>query len=64
MSSAMIDTTKYLIEQTQANIGYTQSDEITIAFRNDDVNVPFMYSGRVQKCVRYLQQWLRSNLIN
>jgi tRNA(His) guanylyltransferase len=49
MSEAMVETTKYLISQTQANIGYTQSDEITIAFRNDDVNIPFMYSGRVQK---------------
>lgn len=49
MSNAMKETTKYLIENTQANVGYTQSDEITLAFKNDKVEVPFMYSGRVQK---------------
>jgi len=49
MSSAMIDTAKYLIEQTSANIGYCQSDEISITFRNDDVLTPFMFGGRIQK---------------
>ena len=29
MADAMIDTMKYLVEQTNACIGYTQSDEIT-----------------------------------
>lgn len=32
MTQAMIDTTSYLVEQTNADIGYTQSDEITLIF--------------------------------
>ena len=51
MSRAMIETTKDLVDQTSANIGYCQSDEITLAFMNSDPAVPFMFSGRVQKIV-------------
>lgn len=32
LSDVMIQTTKDLIEETHANIGYTQSDEITLIF--------------------------------
>ena len=51
MSCAMIQTTKDLVAQTNANIGYVQSDEITLIFKNSDHLVPFMFSGRVQKIV-------------
>jgi tRNA(His) guanylyltransferase len=50
MSQAMIDTTKDLLEQTGANIGYCQSDEISLGFRNTVEN-PIIFSGRVQKMV-------------
>lgn len=49
MTSAMIDTTKYLVASTQANVGYVASDEITLAYRNDDVSKEMMFSGRIQK---------------
>ena len=53
LSQAMIDTTKHLVTATNANIGYCQSDEISLAFIND-IEKPFMFSGRVQKIVSVL----------
>jgi tRNA(His) 5'-end guanylyltransferase len=32
MSSAMMETTKWLVSNTNADVGYTQSDEITLVF--------------------------------
>lgn len=49
MSRAMIATTKYLVENTHAAIGYTQSDEITLAFPNGDSSKEMLFDGRVQK---------------
>lgn len=48
LSQAMIDTTAELIFKTGADIGYTQSDEISLGFKNNLDN-PIMFSGRVQK---------------
>jgi hypothetical protein len=36
MSRLMIDTTKFLVEQTNARCGYTQSDEITLVWLAED----------------------------
>lgn len=49
LSLCMIETTKYLVSIFSPNIGYTQSDEISLAFSNLDKDTPFIYSGRVQK---------------
>lgn len=49
LSIAMRETTKVLVGETHAAIGYTQSDEITLVFPNLDVNKPMMYDGKVQK---------------
>lgn len=46
MSKAMIETMKYLVEKTDACIGYVQSDEISLIL--SDVKDP-MFGGRVQK---------------
>ena len=51
LSKAMIDTTKDLVNQTNADIGYCQSDEISLGFGNIDAAKEFMFSGRVQKIV-------------
>lgn len=55
MSEVMIETTKYLLDKTGADIGYCQSDEITIAFSNEygtgNEECTMMFSGRVQKIV-------------
>lgn len=55
MSQLMIDTTKYLVENTQACIGYTQSDEITLVWYNDyESPSEYMFDGKYQKLVSTL----------
>ena len=45
-TDSMIETMKFLIEETDAIIGYTQSDEISLIL--SDIKEPF-YKGRVSK---------------
>lgn len=45
----MVDTTRYLMEETGAVAGYTQSDEITLLFRPDVKEDGRYLGGRVQK---------------
>ena len=45
-TDSMIETTKFLIDETDAIIGYTQSDEISLIL--SDIKEPF-YKGRVSK---------------
>lgn len=49
LSRSMIETTKYLVDHTHASVGYTQSDEISLAYPNTDPNNQVMFDGRVQK---------------
>lgn len=44
----MIDVAKYLVEKTHALIGYIQSDEITLIWRND-YHAPMMFDGKLHK---------------
>lgn len=44
-------TTKYLIKETDANIGYTQSDEITLIWKNDSLTSEAFFGGRRDKLV-------------
>lgn len=53
MSSAMIETTKYLIERNHACIGYTQSDEMSLIFKPKE-NGTVIFGGKVQKLVSVL----------
>ena len=46
---AMVEVTKYLVEQTNAKIGYTQSDEISLVLHVDNLEGSIMFDGRVQK---------------
>lgn len=47
---AMIETTKYLVEQTHAKIGYTQSDEISLILYTENTKAgSVLFDGRVQK---------------
>ncbi len=55
MSRAMIETTRHVVEQMQAAIGYSQSDEITLAWyfpASSPTEYPF--SGRYQKLASVL----------
>jgi len=49
LSNLMVDTTKYLIEETQAKIGYTQSDEISLFWYEPDIRSQTYFDGRIQK---------------
>ena len=50
MTSSMIETTKYLVEKTNAKIGYVQSDEISLVwFIENPETSDMFFSGKVQK---------------
>lgn len=52
LTSAMDITTAYLVEKTHANVGYTQSDEITLIWhvdRSENPAAQMLFDGRVQK---------------
>lgn len=54
LSRAMIETTKFLVDETHASVGYTQSDEITLAFPNLEVEKPMLFNGKIQKLTSIL----------
>ena len=51
MANAMIETMKYLVEQSNACIGYTQSDEISLVLRDD---CDALFGGRISKLTSVL----------
>lgn len=51
LSKLMIETTKYLVKETNANCGYTQSDEITLVWYVDDINSSIYFNGRLFKMI-------------
>lgn len=53
-SAAMIETTAALVDETNACIGYTQSDEITLAWHSTDIKSQLWFDGRVCKMVSQL----------
>lgn len=54
MSQLMIETTKFLVEKTNANVGYTQSDEITLLWFNEDWGSSIFFEGKVHKMTSIL----------
>jgi tRNA(His) 5'-end guanylyltransferase len=48
-SDLMIATTSYLVEETNACIGYTQSDEISLIYYSEDTKSQVFFDGRIQK---------------
>lgn len=50
LSELMVDTTKNLLDKFQAQIGYTQSDEITLIwYEEKDSQKQYPFNGRFQK---------------
>jgi tRNA(His) 5'-end guanylyltransferase len=49
MSLAMIETAKYLVEETNACFAYTQSDEISLGYWNENDHSETLFNGRVEK---------------
>ena len=53
-SSMMVDTTLFLAKETNARIGYTQSDEITLMWLSEDYRSQIIFDGRHSKMVSQL----------
>lgn len=49
LSELMRETTKYLVKQTNARCGYTQSDEISLVWLAEDWQSEIFFSGKLQK---------------
>ncbi len=49
LSDAMVETMKYLVEKTHANLGYTQSDEISLLYYKRSSQQQPYFGARVQK---------------
>ena len=54
MSDLMIATTCYLVEETHAKLGYTQSDEISLYWVNENLESTYMFDGKYQKLTSIL----------
>lgn len=54
LTKLMIDTTKYLVRETNACMGYTQSDEITLAWHSTDAKSQIWFDGRIAKMTSQL----------
>ena len=54
MSHCMVETTKFLVEETNANIGYTQSDEISLGWYATDPKSQIFFGGRIMKMTSQL----------
>jgi tRNA(His) guanylyltransferase len=50
----MVEVTKILVKESSANIGYTQSDEISLVFYNSKVNSELYFNGKYQKLASVL----------
>jgi tRNA(His) guanylyltransferase len=49
LSNLMVETTQYLVKETNANCGYTQSDEITLTWYSDTYESKIYFDGRLFK---------------
>lgn len=54
LAYAMHDTTEYLVRESEACCGYTQSDEITLAWYSMSAKSQVFFDGRIQKMVSVL----------
>ncbi len=53
-SNVMMSTTKALVENTNACIGYTQSDEISLILHSETYESQIFFDGKIQKIVSVL----------
>jgi tRNA(His) 5'-end guanylyltransferase len=49
LADLMMETVKYLVQETNANCGYTQSDEISLVWYSPTTETEILFNGRVQK---------------
>lgn len=51
LSDLMVETTKYLVKETNANCGYTQSDEITLMWYVESYESSVYFDGKLFKMI-------------
>jgi tRNA(His) 5'-end guanylyltransferase len=51
LSDIMVETTKALVAESNALVGYTQSDEISLVLHSDNMKSQIYFDGRIQKMV-------------
>lgn len=51
LRALMIETTKQMVRETNARVGYTQSDEISLAWQYDDIKSNMHFDGRKFKLI-------------
>lgn len=54
LSQMMIDTTKYLVQETNACMGYCQSDEISLCWYTNSVDCQIFFDGKISKIISQL----------
>lgn len=54
LSTAMQETTKFLVEESNAIVGYTQSDEISLILYSDTHESQVYFDGKIQKLTSVL----------
>lgn len=54
LSRLMVETTRFLVTEADARCGYTQSDEISLAWYTDDPTSQIFFDGRVCKMTSQL----------
>lgn len=54
MIDLMTQVTKILVEESNARIGYTQSDEISLVLYSEDYTKPIYFDGKIHKIVSVL----------
>ena len=54
MTKLMVATTKFLVEETHAKIGYTQSDEINLAWHNEEIKGDIFFNRKITKLTSVL----------
>lgn len=54
LSDIMVETTRFLMEESSAVIGYTQSDEISLILHNPQTCSESFFNGKVQKLTSVL----------
>ena len=54
LSKLMVETTRYLVEETGANIGYTQSDEISLIWVQESLEREIFFDSKVLKMTSIL----------
>lgn len=54
MSECMTQLTLYLVKETNAKMGYTQSDEITLTWLSEDYKSQIFFNGKPQKMISIL----------